>query len=59
MKLGEVPKELLSGDHAAISMWRKKQMLGLTASRRKDLFDKLNLSAEEKSLLEDFFNELK
>ena len=59
MKLCEVPKELLSGDHAAISMWRKKQMLGLTASRRKDLFDKLNLSAEEKSLLEDFFNELK
>ena len=59
MKLGEVPKELLSGDHAAISTWRKKQMLGLTASRRKDLFDKLNLSAEEKSLLEDFFNELK
>ena len=59
MKLGEVPKELLSGNHAAIEQWRKKQMLGITALRRKDLFEKIKLSPEEKALLEEFFDELK
>ena len=58
MKLGEVPKELLSGNHAAIEQWRKKQMLGITALRRKDLLEKNELSSEEKALLEEFFDEL-
>ena len=58
MKLGDVPKELLSGNHAVIEQWRKKQMLGITASRRKDLLDKIKLSPEEKALLEEFFDEL-
>ena len=58
MKLGEVPKELLSGNHAAIEQWRKKQMLGITALRRKDLLKKNELSSEEKALLEEFFDEL-
>jgi tRNA (guanine37-N1)-methyltransferase len=58
MELGEVPKELLSGNHAVIEQWRKKQMLGITASRRKDLFEKIKLSSEEKALLEEFFDEL-
>ena len=58
MKLGKVPKELLSGNHAVIDKWRKKQMLGITALRRKDLFEKNELSPEEKALLEEFFNEL-
>jgi tRNA (guanine37-N1)-methyltransferase len=58
MKLGEVPKELLSGNHAAIDKWRKKQMLGITALRRKDLLEKIKLSSEEKALLEEFFDEL-
>ena len=58
MKLGDVPEELLSGNHAVIEQWRKKQMLGITASRRKDLLDKIKLSPEEKALLEEFFDEL-
>ena len=58
MKLGDVPEELLSGNHAVIEQWRKKQMLGITASRRKDLLDKIKLSSEEKALLEEFFDEL-
>jgi len=58
MKLGDVPKELLSGNHAVIEQWRKKQMLGITALRRKDLLEKIKLSPEEKALLEEFFDEL-
>ena len=58
MKLGDVPKELLSGNHAVIEQWRKKQMLGITSSRRKDLLEKITLSPEEKALLEEFFDEL-
>jgi tRNA (guanine37-N1)-methyltransferase len=58
MKLGEVPKQLLSGNHGVIDQWRKKQMLGITASRRKDLLEKLKLSPEEKALLDEFFDEL-
>ena len=58
MKLGNVPKELLSGNHAVIEQWRKKQMLGITSSRRKDLLEKITLSPEEKALLEEFFDEL-
>ena len=58
MKLGDVPKELLTGNHAVIEQWRKKQMLGITASRRKDLLEKIKLSPEEKALLEEFFDEL-
>jgi tRNA (guanine37-N1)-methyltransferase len=58
MKLGEVPKQLLSGNHGVIDQWRKKQMLGITASRRKDLLEKLKLSSEEKALLDEFFDEL-
>ena len=59
MKLGEVPKQLLSGNHGIIDKWRKKQMLGITALRRKDLLEKFKLSPEEKALLEEFFDELK
>ena len=58
MKLGYVPNELLSGNHASIEKWRKKQMLGITALRRKDLLEKAELSREEKALLEEFFDEL-
>ena len=58
MKLGDVPEELLSGNHAVIEQWRKKQMLGITSSRRKDRLEKITLSPEEKALLEEFFDEL-
>ena len=35
--LGDVPAVLMSGDHAAIRKWRRKQALGRTWARRPDL----------------------
>ncbi len=36
-----VPAVLLSGDHAKIEQWRRKQALLITARERPDLIDKL------------------
>jgi tRNA (guanine37-N1)-methyltransferase len=49
-----VPEVLLSGNHAAIERWRMKQALGRTWQRRPDLLAKLQLSAEQRRLLEEF-----
>ena len=35
----EVPKELLTGDHAKIETWRRKQALRRTEERRPDLLN--------------------
>lgn len=50
----EVPKVLLSGDHAAIARWRAQQALKLTWLHRPDLLDTRKLSSEETKLLEQF-----
>ena len=42
-----VPEELLTGDHAAVERWRRKQSLARTRERRPDLFEKLDLSSKE------------
>ena len=52
-----VPQVLLGGDHRAIQKWREKQSLGRTFQRRRDLFEKLNLSDEQKALLEEYIQE--
>ena len=52
-----VPNILLSGDHAAINRWREKQSLGRTWLRRPDLLEKLELSAEQQQLLDEFVRE--
>ena len=52
-----VPDVLLSGDHAAIARWRMKQALGRTFERRPELIDKLELSDEQRALLEDYLQE--
>ncbi len=49
-----VPEVLLSGNHSEIKRWRLQQSLGRTWLRRPDLLDKMKLSAEQKSLLEEF-----
>ena len=49
-----VPAVLLSGDHAAIARWRRKQSLGRTWLRRPDLLAARPLSEEEARLLEEF-----
>ncbi|WP_077300250.1 tRNA (guanosine(37)-N1)-methyltransferase TrmD [Virgibacillus pantothenticus] len=55
----EVPEVLLSGDHAKIEAWRKRQALERTYERRKDLLLKKNLSADLQCLLNELQNEKK
>jgi tRNA (guanine37-N1)-methyltransferase len=49
-----VPPVLLSGNHAQIARWRLKQALGRTWQRRPELLEARGLSAEERSLLDEF-----
>ena len=42
-----VPPVLLSGNHAKVAQWRRKQSLLLTRRRRPDLYEKLDLSSKE------------
>jgi len=49
----KVPDILLSGHHANIARWRRAQSLKRTRARRPDLFKKLELSEEDKKLLEE------
>jgi tRNA (guanine37-N1)-methyltransferase len=53
----DVPPVLLSGDHARIARWRSKQALGRSFLRRPDLVEKLDLSSEQKALLDEFLKE--
>jgi tRNA (guanine37-N1)-methyltransferase len=46
-----VPAVLLSGDHAAIARWRRKERLRLTRARRPDLLGGAPLSEEDRELL--------
>ena len=53
----QVPEVLLSGDHARVRRWRMKQALGRTWLRRPDLLAGLELSVEQRALLEEFKQE--
>ncbi len=53
----DVPAVLLSGDHAAIARWRKKEALGRSYLRRPDLVNKLALDHEQQQLLDEFIKE--
>lgn len=53
----KIPDILYSGNHKAIEKWRKKQSLKLTKECRKDLFDKHELSKQDKKLLEELDND--
>ncbi len=46
-----VPETLLSGDHAKIRRWRRREALAATRERRPDLLPKARLSAEDRRLL--------
>jgi tRNA (guanine37-N1)-methyltransferase len=52
-----VPPVLLSGNHAAIARWRLKQALGRTYERRRDLIERLELSAEQRVLLDEYLRD--
>jgi tRNA (guanine37-N1)-methyltransferase len=53
----EVPKVLLSGNHAEIQRWRKKESLRATIAARPDLLDRYQLSEEERMLLQEIKEE--
>lgn len=52
-----VPEVLLSGDHAAIERWRRKQALGRTWLKRPDLLARLELDEASRCLLNEFIDE--
>jgi tRNA (guanine37-N1)-methyltransferase len=54
---GDVPAVLLSGNHAEIARWRRKQSLGRTWLRRPDLLAGRELSVKDAKLLEEFKRE--
>ena len=49
----KVPDVLLSGNHAEIRRWRKRQALARTLERRPDLLDRAVLDEEEKQILRE------
>lgn len=53
----EVPEVLLSGDHAKIARWRRKQSLKNTLERRPDLIAALDLSGEDQKLIVEVISE--
>jgi tRNA (guanine37-N1)-methyltransferase len=54
---GTVPPVLLSGNHAEIAKWRRKQSLGRTWLRRPELIDRERLSRQDRALLDAFLAE--
>ena len=56
----KVPEILLSGHHANIEKWRRQQSLVRTMEKRPDLFEKCELTKQDKKFLkENFKNTLK
>ncbi len=53
-----VPEVLLSGNHALIEKWRKKESLKNTLAKRPDLLDRVELSGEDLKLLKEAQKEL-
>lgn len=49
----EVPEVLLSGNHQAISLWRRREALRRTQKRRPDLLSSASLSEADKKILEE------
>jgi tRNA (guanine37-N1)-methyltransferase len=49
----KVPDVLVSGNHADIRRWRKREAVARTLARRPDLLDEANLDAEEREILRE------
>jgi len=47
-----VPEVLISGNHGMIARWRREQILRRTLERRPELLERVELSREDKALLE-------
>jgi tRNA (guanine37-N1)-methyltransferase len=52
-----VPPALLSGDHAVIARWRRREALGRTWLRRPELLARHGLTAHDQQLLVEFIEE--
>ncbi len=52
-----VPEVLLSGNHAAIARWRRRQALWTTLRRRPELLPQAHLTAEDHAILQEFQQE--
>ncbi len=54
---GAPPHVLLSGDHAAIARWRRREALARTWRRRPDLLLDRDLAATDRAMLADLFRQ--
>jgi tRNA (guanine37-N1)-methyltransferase len=52
-----VPEILLSGNHAAIARWRRREALRRTLARRPDLLARASLSGEDRKMLDEIARE--
>jgi len=52
-----VPPVLLSGHHAEIERWRRREALARTIDRRPDLLDEAGLSADDRRLLRELLEQ--
>jgi tRNA (guanine37-N1)-methyltransferase len=52
-----VPDVLLSGHHAAIARWRRREALARTLDRRPDLLDEARLDDTDRQLLQDLLEQ--
>lgn len=50
----KVPAELLSGNHAQIRAWRRREAIKRTALRRPDLLEKAIMTDEERRMADEF-----
>jgi len=53
-----VPEVLLSGDHAKIRLWRRREALLATRERRPELLRAARLSPEDERLLRELEDEI-
>jgi tRNA (guanine37-N1)-methyltransferase len=49
----EVPEVLLSGDHARIAAWRRREALARTLERRPDMLEHADLTDEDRRILDE------
>ena len=52
----KIPDILYSGNHQAIEKWRRKQSLKITREYREDLFNKVELTKQDKKLINELDN---
>ena len=55
---GQVPAELLAGNHEEINKWRRKEQLKRTLFRRPDLLSKAKLAEEDKRAIQEIISDI-